>query len=140
MWCFTVLPGFSSKKVGTVKIRQNRLFTDYLHWETNGHRRGPSMASAKNTEQISEFRGVWGHAHPRNFFNNTKCCKLGNFFSFCQALGGGMAPLALPWSRLWRGYPFLTDFVRDNQNFTETPRGGGTHFLWAPFPKSSTPP
>ena len=47
--------------------------------------------------------GVWGACPLRKcFFDNAKCCKLGHFYNFGQAFGGGHGPPGLPpWSRLW---------------------------------------
>ena len=63
-----------------------------------------------------------------------------------------MAPLDAPLARFppavlksfrhpRRGVPiFDRDSEEGYQNFMETPRGGGMHFLRALFPKSTTPP
>ena len=71
--------------------------TDNTGGSRRSHWRGPAAASAKNTEQISELGGSGGMPPGKFFFDNAKCCKLGHFYHFCQAFGGGaMAPLAPP--------------------------------------------
>ena len=45
----------------------------------HSHWRGPAAASAKTTEQISELGGSGGMPLGKIFFNNAKCCKLGNW-------------------------------------------------------------
>ena len=69
-------------------------------YRTGGSRssrwRGPAVANAKNTEQISEFGRSGGLPPGKFFFDNAKCCKLGHFYHFCQAFGEGHGPAGPP--------------------------------------------
>ena len=68
-----------------------------MHW------RGPAAANAKNTELISELGGSGGMPPGKFFFDNANSANWAIFIIFVRPLGRAMAPLAPPWSRLWRG-------------------------------------